>query len=171
MTVIAISEPGGPEVLKPEERPVPKPGPGQILIRVEAAGVNRPDVAQRLGRYPPPPGASDLPGLEVSGTIAALGEGVTGWKDGDKACALCHGGGYAEYVVVNAGHALPVPDGFSMVEAAGIPETFFTVWVNAFMTAGLAKGEWLLVHGGSSGIGTTAIMLAKAIGAKVITTA
>lgn len=171
MTAIAISEHGGPEVLKPEERPVPKPGPGQILIEVEAAGVNRPDVAQRLGRYPPPPGASDLPGLEVAGTVAAAGEGVTRWKQGDKVCALCHGGGYAEYVVVNAGHALPVPQGFSMVEAAGIPETFFTVWVNGFMTAGLKKDEWLLVHGGSSGIGTTAIMLAKAIGAKVITTA
>jgi NADPH2:quinone reductase len=171
MTAIAISEHGGPEVLKPEERPVPKPGPGQILIKVEAAGVNRPDVAQRLGRYPPPPGASDLPGLEVAGTVAAAGEGVTRWKQGDKVCALCHGGGYAEYVVVNAGHALPVPQGFSMVEAAGIPETFFTVWVNGFMTAGLKKDEWLLIHGGSSGIGTTAIMLAKAIGAKVITTA
>ena len=171
MTAIAISEHGGPEVLKPEERPVPKPGPGQILIEVEAAGVNRPDVAQRLGRYPPPPGASDLPGLEVAGTVAAAGEGVTRWKQGDKVCALCHGGGYAAYVVVNAGHALPVPQGFSMVEAAGIPETFFTVWVNGFMTAGLKKDEWLLVHGGSSGIGTTAIMLAKAIGAKVITTA
>ena len=171
MTAIAISEHGGPDVLKPGERPVPKPGPGQILIKVEAAGVNRPDVAQRLGRYPPPPGASDLPGLEVAGTVAAAGEGVTRWKQGDKVCALCHGGGYAEYVVVNAGHALPVPQGFSMVEAAGIPETFFTVWVNGFMTAGLKKDEWLLIHGGSSGIGTTAIMLAKAIGAKVITTA
>jgi NADPH2:quinone reductase len=171
MIAIAISEHGGPDVLKPGERPVPKPGPGQILIKVEAAGVNRPDVAQRLGRYPPPPGASDLPGLEVAGTVAAAGEGVTRWKQGDKVCALCHGGGYAEYVVVNAGHALPVPSGFSMVEAAGIPETFFTVWVNGFMTAGLKKDEWLLIHGGSSGIGTTAIMLAKAIGAKVITTA
>jgi NADPH2:quinone reductase len=171
MIAIAISEHGGPDVLKPGERPVPKPGPGQILIKVEAAGVNRPDVAQRLGRYPPPPDASDLPGLEVAGTVAAAGEGVTRWKQGDKVCALCHGGGYAEYVVVNAGHALPVPSGFSMVEAAGIPETFFTVWVNGFMTAGLKKDEWLLIHGGSSGIGTTAIMLAKAIGAKVITTA
>lgn len=171
MTAIAISEHGGPEVLKPEERPVPQPGKDQILIRVEAAGVNRPDVAQRLGRYPPPPGASDLPGLEVAGTVAATGEGVTQWKVGDKVCALCHGGGYAEYVAVHAGHALPVPEGFSMVEAAGIPETFFTVWVNGSMTAGLKKDEWLLIHGGSSGIGTTAIMLAKAIGAKVITTA
>lgn len=171
MTAIAISEPGSPDVLKPEERPVPKPGPGQILIRVEAAGVNRPDVAQRLGRYPPPPGASDLPGLEVAGTVAALGEGATRWTIGDKVCALCHGGGYAEYVAVNEGHALAVPSGFSMIEAAGIPETFFTVWVNGFMTADLKKDEWLLVHGGSSGIGTTAIMLAKAIGAKVITTA
>lgn len=171
MTAIAITEPGGPDVLQPAEQPVPKPGPGQILIKVEAAGVNRPDVAQRLGRYPPPPGASPLPGLEVAGTVAALGEGVTRWKDGDRVCALCHGGGYAEYVVVNAGHALPVPDGFTMIEAAGIPETFFTVWVNGIMTAGLKKDEWLLIHGGSSGIGTTAIMLAKAIGAKVITTA
>ncbi|MDP4593915.1 MAG: NAD(P)H-quinone oxidoreductase [Beijerinckiaceae bacterium] len=171
MTAIAITQPGPPDVLQPEERPVPKPGPGQILIKVEAAGVNRPDVAQRLGRYPAPPGASDLPGLEVAGTVAAVGEGVSRWKLGDKVCALCHGGGYAEYVVVSAGHTLPVPDGFTMIEAAGIPETFFTVWVNGFMTAGLKKDEWLLIHGGSSGIGTTAIMLAKAMGAKVITTA
>ena len=171
MTAIAISEHGGPDVLKPEQRPVPQPGPGQILIKVEAAGVNRPDVAQRMGRYPPPPGASDLPGLEVAGTVAARGEGATRWKEGEKVCALCHGGGYAEYVVVNAGHALAIPDSFTMIEAAGIPETFFTVWVNGFMTAGLKKDEWLLIHGGSSGIGTTAIMLAKAIGAKVITTA
>ncbi len=171
MTAIAISQPGPPDVLKPEERPVPKPGPDQILIKVEAAGVNRPDVAQRLGRYPPPPGASDLPGLEVAGTVVAIGDGVTRWKQGDQVCALCHGGGYAEYVLVSAGHTLPVPDGFTMIEAAGIPETFFTVWVNGFMTAGLKKDEWLLIHGGSSGIGTTAIMLAKAIGAKVITTA
>lgn len=171
MTVIAITEPGAPDVLQPEERSVPQPGKDQILIKVEAAGVNRPDVAQRLGRYPPPPGASDLPGLEVAGTVAAVGEGVNRWKVGDKVCALCPGGGYAEYVVVDGGHALPVPDGFTIIEAAGIPETFFTVWVNGFMTAGLKKGEWLLIHGGSSGIGTTAIMLAKAIGAKVITTA
>ena len=171
MTAIAITEPGAPDVLQPQEHPVPHAGPGQILIKVGAAGVNRPDVAQRLGRYPPPPGASPLPGLEVAGTVAAIGEGVTRWKLGDTVCALCHGGGYAEYVVVSAGHTLPVPDGFTMVEAAGIPETFFTVWVNGFMTAGLKKDEWLLIHGGSSGIGTTAIMLAKAIGAKVITTA
>jgi len=171
MTAIAISQPGPPDVLKPEQRPVPALAGDQVLIRVEAAGVNRPDVSQRLGRYPPPPGASDLPGLEVAGTVVAAGADVLRWKVGDKVCALCHGGGYAEYVAVNAGHVLPVPDGFSMVEAAAIPETFFTVWVNGFMTAGLKQDEWLLVHGGSSGIGSTAIMLARAIGARVIVTA
>lgn len=171
MTAIAIKEPGGPDVLQAEERPVPQPGKDQIIIKVEAAGVNRPDLMQRAGSYPPPPGASDLPGLEVAGTVAATGAGVTRWKVGDKVCALCHGGGYAEYAAVHAGHALPVPDGFSMIEAAAIPETFFTVWINLFMTAGLKKGETLLVHGGSSGIGSTAILLAKAIGATAIATA
>ena len=171
MTCIAIKEYGGPEVLQPETRPVPQPGPGEILVRVHAAGVNRPDVSQRLGKYPPPPGASDLPGLEVAGEVAALGQGATRWKIGDKVCALAHGGGYAEYCLVHETHALPIPGGFSMIEAAAVPETFFTVWVNAFMTGRLSAGETALVHGGSSGIGTTAIMLARAIGAKIIVTA
>ncbi len=171
MTCIAIREYGGPDMLQPETRPLPQPGAGEILVRVHAAGVNRPDVSQRLGKYPPPPGASDLPGLEVAGEVAALGAGVTRWKLGDKVCALAHGGGYAEYCLVHETHALPIPQGFSMIEAAAVPETFFTVWVNAFMTGRLSAGETALVHGGSSGIGTTAIMLAKAIGAKIIVTA
>ena len=171
MTAIAISSPGGPEVLTPQTRPLPQPGQGEILVKVAAAGVNRPDISQRIGRYPPPPGASDLPGLEIAGEVVALGEGATAWKLGDKICALVHGGGYAEYCKVHESHALPVPRGLSMVEAAALPETFFTVWVNTFEMAGLKAGEWLLVHGGSSGIGTTAIMLAKAFGAKVIATA
>jgi len=171
MTCVAIREPGGPEVLQPTERPVPTPGAGEILVRVRAAGVNRPDVSQRLGKYPPPPGASDLPGLEVAGEVAAIGQGVTRWSVGDKVCALAHGGGYAEYCLIHESHALPIPEGFSMIEAAAVPETFFTVWVNAFMTGRLSAGETALVHGGSSGIGTTAIMLAKALGAKIIVTA
>ena len=171
MTCIAIQAPGGPEMLQPQTRPTPRPGAREILVKVEAAGVNRPDVAQRIGRYPPPPGASDLPGLEIAGEVVALGDGVTGWRIGDKVCALAHGGGYAEYCAVHETHALPAPQGFSMIEAAAVPETFFTVWVNAFMTGRLAAGETALVHGGSSGIGTTAIMLAKALGAKVIVTA
>ncbi len=171
MTAIAISRPGGPEVLAAEQRPLPQPGPGEILVKVAAAGVNRPDISQREGRYPPPPGASDLPGLEIAGEVVALGAGVTAWKLGDKVCALAHGGGYADYCAVHESHALPVPKGLSMVEAAALPETFFTVWVNVFEMAGLKAGEWLLIHGGSSGIGTTAIMLAKAFGAKVIVTA
>jgi NADPH2:quinone reductase len=171
MTAIAISRPGGPEVLVAEQRPLPQPGPGEILVKVAAAGVNRPDISQREGRYPPPPGASDLPGLEIAGEVVALGEGATAWKIGDKVCALAHGGGYAQYCAVHESHALPVPKGLSMVEAAALPETFFTVWVNVFDMAGLKAGEWLLIHGGSSGIGTTAIMLAKAFGAKVIVTA
>ncbi|MFN3891662.1 MAG: NAD(P)H-quinone oxidoreductase [Beijerinckiaceae bacterium] len=171
MTCIAIKEYGGPEMLKPETRTVPQPKAGEILVKVHAAGVNRPDVSQRLGKYPPPPGASDLPGLEIAGEVAVAGDGVTRWNVGDRVCALAHGGGYAEYCIVHESHALPVPDGFSMVEAAAIPETFFTVWVNAFMTGRLSAGETALVHGGSSGIGTTAIMLAKAIGAKIIVTA
>ena len=171
MTAIAISRPGGPDVLVAEQRPLPQPGPGEILVKVAAAGVNRPDISQREGRYPPPPGASDLPGLEIAGEVVALGEGVTAWKLGDQVCALAHGGGYAQYCAVHESHALPVPKGLSMVEAAALPETFFTVWVNVFDMAGLKAGEWLLIHGGSSGIGTTAIMLAKAFGAKVIVTA
>ena len=171
MTAIAISRPGGPEVLVAEQRPPPQPGPGEILVKVAAAGVNRPDISQREGRYPPPPGASDLPGLEIAGEVVGLGAGVTAWKLGDQVCALAHGGGYADYCAVHESHALLVPKGLSMVEAAALPETFFTVWVNAFDMAGLKAGEWLLVHGGSSGIGTTAIMLAKAFGAKVIVTA
>ncbi len=171
MTAVAITEPGGPLVLKAEKRPVPRPGEGEILIRVHAAGVNRPDVAQRKGTYPPPPGASDLPGLEVAGEVAALGEGAGRWRVGDRVCALTAGGGYAEYVAVNAGHALPVPAGFTFTEAAAIPETYFTVWHNVFERGALRAGETLLVHGGSSGIGTTAIQLATAFGAQVVATA
>ncbi len=171
MTAIAISEPGGPRVLKAETREVPRPGPGEILIRVRAAGVNRPDVQQRKGAYPAPPGASDLPGLEASGEVAALGEGVSRWRVGDRVCALTPGGGYAEYVKVHAGSVLPLPAGFTHSEAAAIPENYFTVWHNVFERGGLKKGETLLVHGGSSGIGTTAIQLASAFGAYVIATA
>jgi putative PIG3 family NAD(P)H quinone oxidoreductase len=171
MTVIAISEPGGPEVLKAEQRSIPIPGPNEILIRVAAAGVNRPDLFQRAGSYPPPRGATDLPGLEVAGKVAALGTGVARWKAGDKVCALTPGGGYAEFVLVDGSSALPIPEGLSFVEAAAIPETFFTVWHNVFELGALKSGETLLVHGGASGIGTTAIMLAKAFGANVIVTA
>jgi putative PIG3 family NAD(P)H quinone oxidoreductase len=171
MTVVAISEPGGPRVLKPEQRDVPRPDEGEILIRVRAAGVNRPDVQQRKGLYPPPPGASDLPGLEVAGEVAAIGAGVRRWQGGDQVCALTPGGGYAEYVVVHETHALPVPSGFTFTEAAALPENYFTVWHNVFQRGGLKAGETLLVHGGSSGIGTTAIQLASAFGARVITTA
>lgn len=170
MTVIGIKSPGGPDVLVPEERPVPAPGDGEILIRVEAAGVNRPDVMQRLGQYPPPPGASDIPGLEIAGEIVALGSGVTRWNVGDRVMALVSGGGYAEYCVAHASHAMPV-SGLSMIEAAAVPETFFTVWHNVFERGGLKKGETLLLHGGTSGIGTTAIQLAKQFGARVIVTA
>jgi NADPH2:quinone reductase len=171
MTVIAIREPGGPQVLAPEPRPVPKPGAGEILIKIAAAGVNRPDVMQRMGLYPPPPGASDIPGLEIAGEVVARGPGVTRWKDGDQVMALVVGGGYAEYCVAHESHALPVPSGLSLVEAAAIPETFFTVWYNMFERGRLAAGETALIHGGSSGIGTTAIQLAKAFGARVIVTA
>jgi len=171
MTVIAIKEPGGPEMLVPEQRDIAKPGKGEILVRVAAAGVNQPDVRQRKGTYPPPKGATDIPGLEIAGEVAAIGEGVTRWKVGDAVCALVVGGGYAEYCPAYDSHALPVPPSLSMVEAAAIPETFFTVWQNMFMRADLKSGEWVLVHGGTSGIGTTAIMLAKAFGAHVITTA
>jgi NADPH2:quinone reductase len=170
MTAIGIKAPGGPEMLVPEERPVPKPGQGEILLKVAAAGVNRPDVMQRQGLYPPPPGAPDIPGLEIAGEVAALGAGVTRWKVGDRVMALVVGGGYAEYALAHESHALPV-SGLTMAEAAAVPETFFTVWHNVFERGGLKKGETLLVHGGSSGIGTTAIMLAKAFGARVITTA
>lgn len=171
MTCIEISTPGAPEVLKPATRPTPNPGAGEVLIKVAAAGVNRPDVLQRLGKYPPPPGASDLPGLEVAGTVAALGSGVTTFKVGDAVCALISGGGYAEYCTAPAPQCLPVPKGLSMVEAAAVPETFFTVWTNVFERGRLTAGETFLVHGGASGIGTTAIQLAKAFGARVFATA
>jgi putative PIG3 family NAD(P)H quinone oxidoreductase len=171
MQAVEISTPGGPDVLVPAERPVPRPGHGEILIKVAAAGVNRPDVFQRQGAYPPPPGASDLPGLEVAGTVAALGPGVTEAAVGDPVCALAPGGGYAEYCAVPAGHALPVPDGMSMTEAGALPETCFTVWTNVFERGALQAGEAFLVHGGASGIGTTAIQLAAAFGARVFATA
>ena len=171
MTAIAIKAPGGPEMLVPEERPVPSSGEGEILVKVAAAGVNRPDVMQRKGLYPPPKGAPDIPGLEIAGEVAALGPKVTRWKVGDKVMALVIGGGYAEYCLAHEGHALPVPAGMSMTQAAAIPETFFTVWHNAFERGALKSGETFLVHGGSSGIGTTAIQLAKAFGARVFTTA
>ena len=171
MRAVEISAPGGPEVLAPCTRPVPVPGHGQILIRVAYAGVNRPDALQRAGSYAPPPGASPLPGLEASGHIAALGPGVGGWQVGDAVCALLPGGGYAEYVVTPAAHALPVPAGMALREAACLPETFFTVWSNVFMRGGLKAGERFLVQGGSSGIGTTAIQLARAFGARVFATA
>ena len=171
MTAIEISEPGGPEVLVPVERDVPEPGPGEVLVAVDAAGVNRPDVMQRQGLYPPPPGASDIPGLEIAGTVAALGDGVGTPAVGSRVCALVSGGGYAEYCAAPAPLCLPVPAGLGTAEAAALPETFFTVWTNVFDRAGLAEGESLLVHGGSSGIGTTAIQLAKAFGAAVYVTA
>jgi NADPH2:quinone reductase len=171
MTAIGISAPGGPEVLVPEERPVPTPGPGEILVKVAAAGVNRPDVMQRQGLYPPPKGAPDIPGLEIAGEVVALGAGVNRWKPGDKVMALVIGGGYAEYCLAHESHALPIPAKLSLVEAAAIPETYFTVWHNVFERGALKSGETLLVHGGTSGIGTTAIQLAKAFGSKVITTA
>ena len=171
MTTIGIRAPGGPDVLVPEERPVPSPGNGEILVKVAAAGVNRPDVMQRMGLYPPPKGAPDIPGLEIAGTVAACGAGVTRWKVGDTVAALVVGGGYAQYCLAHESHALPVPDSVSMVEAAALPETVFTVWHNVFERGGLTAGETLLVHGGTSGIGTTAIQLAKSFGAKVITTA
>jgi putative PIG3 family NAD(P)H quinone oxidoreductase len=171
MRVIEIGAPGGPEMLRLVERARPRPGAGEVLIEVHAAGVNRPDLAQRAGTYPPPPGASDLPGLEVAGRIVALGQGVAGWQIGAAVCALCNGGGYAGYVSVPAGQCLPLPHGFSMVEGAAVPETFFTVWSNLFMRGRLVAGETLLVHGGASGIGTTAIQLAHALGAVVYATA
>ena len=169
--VMEISEPGGPDKLVMATRPMPEPGHGEIMIKVVAAGVNRPDVAQRQGNYAPPPGASDLPGLEVSGTVAAIGPGVTEWAVGDEVCALTPGGGYAEYCVTPACHALPIPKGISLLEAGAMPETFFTVWTNVFERGGLQAGERFLVHGGSSGIGTVAIQLANVLGARVFTTA
>ncbi len=170
MTAIAISKPGGPEVLVPEQRPVPKPGPNEILIKVAAAGVNRPDVLQRLGLYPVPPGASDLPGLEISGEVVALGEGVTKRKIGDKVMSLVAGGGYAEYCLTHETHAMSVPKGLSITDAGAVAETLMTVWHNVFERGGLQPNETLLIHGGSSGIGTMAIQMAKAHGAKVFVT-
>jgi len=170
MTVIGISKPGGPEVLIPETRAVPVPGAGEILIKVAAAGVNRPDVAQRSGSYPPPPGASDLPGLEVAGEVVALGAGANKYKLGDKVMSLVSGGGYAQYCIAHESIAMPVPAGLSITEAGATPETLMTVWHNVFERGGLKAGETLLIHGGSSGIGTMAIQLAKAFGAKVLVT-
>jgi NADPH2:quinone reductase len=171
MTAIVIRAPGGPEVLVPEQRPVPQPGEGEVLVKVAAAGVNRPDVMQRKGLYPPPKGATDIPGLEIAGEVVALGPGATRWKVGDRVMALVVGGGYAEYCPAHESHCLPVPHGLSMAEAAAIPETFFTVWHNVFERGRLKAGETLLVHGGSSGIGTAAIQLAHETGARVIVTA
>jgi len=170
MTVIGISKPGGPEVLIPETRAVPTPGANEILIKVAAAGVNRPDISQRSGSYPPPPGASDLPGLEIAGEVVALGAGAHKHKIGDKVMSLVAGGGYAEYCIAPDLHAITVPDALSLTEAGAIPETLMTVWHNVFERGGLKAGETLLIHGGSSGIGTMAIQLAKAFGAKVIVT-
>ncbi|MCX7301230.1 MAG: NAD(P)H-quinone oxidoreductase [Rhodobacterales bacterium] len=171
MRVVEISHPGGPEVLLPATRPVPVPGHGEVLLRLAYAGVNRPDALQRAGAYAPPPTASDLPGLEGAGTVAAIGPGVTGLAVGDSVCALLPGGGYAEYAVTPAAHCLPVPAGMDLNQAACLPETYFTVWSNVFMRGRLQGGERFLVHGGSSGIGTTAIQLARAFGARVFTTA
>jgi NADPH:quinone reductase len=170
-TVIAISKPGGPEVLVPETRPVPEPKPGEVLIRIAAAGVNRADCLQRMGQYPMPPGAPDIPGLECSGTIVKRGDGVTQWQDGDQVCALMIGDGYGEYAAVPAVQCLPVPPGVSLIDAGGLPETFCTVWTNLFERMHLQSGETFLVQGGSSGIGITAIQLAKAFGCKVLATA
>lgn len=172
MTAIEIAGFGGPDVLKPTRRPVPKPAQGEVLVRVRACGVNRPDVQQRLGGYPPPPGAPDIPGLEIAGEIVALGASVSGGlKPGDAVCALVIGGGYAEYCTAPAAQCLPLPKGYDMVRAAALPETFFTVWTNVFDRGRLQKGESILIHGGASGIGTTAIQLAKAFGATVYVTA
>ena len=171
MRAIEISAPGGPEVLRVAERPRPQPRAGEVLIAVRAAGVNRPDLAQRAGLYPPPPGASDLPGLEVAGVVAALGPGTAGCSVGDAVCALCNGGGYAEFVAVPAGQCLPLPRGLDFIQAAALPETLFTVWTNVFERGRLVAGETFLVHGGASGIGTTAIQLACTFGARVFATA
>lgn len=171
MQAVEITKAGGPEVLAPVTRPMPIPRAGEVVIRLRHAGVNRPDVLQRAGLYAPPPGASDLPGLEGAGEIVALGAGVSTWRVGDKVCALLPGGGYAQYVRTQAAHCLPIPAGMDMAQAACLPETFFTVWSNVFMRGGLQPGERFLVHGGSSGIGTTAIQLASAFGATVYATA
>src|SRR3990172_9057214 len=171
MLAIEISRFGGPEVLVPVERPQPKPAAGEVLIEVAAAGVNRPDVSQPRGAHPPPPGASDIPGLEVAGTIVEVGPDVRDWRTGDQVCALVAGGGYAEYCAAPAPQCLPVPRGLDLVAAAAIPEAFFTVWTNVFERGRLKPGEWILVHGGSSGIGTTAIQLARALGSRVLATA
>jgi NADPH2:quinone reductase len=171
MQAVEITEAGGPEVLKLATRPKPQPRAGEVVIRVAYAGVNRPDALQRAGAYNPPPGASDLPGLEASGEITAIGDGVVEWQIGDHVCALLPGGGYAEYVATPAAHCLPIPDGMGMAEAACLPENYFTVWTNVFDRGRLAAGERFLVHGGSSGIGTTAIQLAHVMGARVFTTA
>jgi NADPH2:quinone reductase len=171
MRAVEITKPGGPDVLKITERPIPEPGYGQVVIRVAYAGVNRPDALQRAGMYAPPPTASDLPGLEASGEVVALGGGVSGLHLGDQVCALLPGGGYAEYVATPAAHCLPVPEDMSLKKAACLPETFFTVWSNVFTRGKLTAGERFLVHGGSSGIGTTAIQLARYFGARVFATA
>lgn len=171
MLVIEISAPGGPEVLVPVERPRAPIGPDDVLIKVAAAGVNRPDVLQRQGRYPPPPGASDIPGLEVAGTIEQVGDNVKSWRVGDQVCALVSGGGYAEYCAAPAPQCLPIPGGMNLIQAAAVPETTFTVWTNVFDRGRLQRGESILIHGGSSGIGTTAIQLARAFGARVFATA
>jgi NADPH2:quinone reductase len=171
MKVVHIAAPGGPEQLQLSTRPTPKPGDGEVLVRVEAAGVNRPDVMQRQGRYPPPPGASDLPGMEIAGEIVSLGPNVGGLKVGDKICSLLPGGGYAAYALAAAPLCMPIPQGMSMVEAAAIPETFMTVWTNLFERGRCKAGDTVLVHGGTSGIGTTAIQLASVLGAKVYATA
>jgi len=171
MRAVEISQPGGPEVLRAVERPTPLPRAGEVVIRVHTAGVNRPDCFQRAGSYAPPPGASDLPGLEVSGTVAALGEGVSQWRIGDEVCALTPGGGYAQYCATPAAHCLPLPAGLDLAQAASLPETCFTVWINVFERGGLKPGETLLVQGGASGIGVTAIQMARAFGNRVFATA
>ena len=171
MTVMEIREPGAPDALVEATRPLPEPGQGQVLIRVAAAGVNGPDIMQRQGRYDPPPGASDLPGLEVSGEIAAVGAEVTRWREGDRVCALTKGGGYAEYVAVEADHVLPVPEGVDVVDAGGLCETYFTVWSNFFFRLDWPEGSIFLVHGGAGGIGSTAVQLGAALGLRVFTTA
>lgn len=170
MQVVEITAAGGPEVLVPATRPLPKPRADQVLVQVAAAGVNGPDIMQRRGLYPPPKDASDLPGLEIAGTVVAVGDEVNEWSVGDQLCALTDGGGYAEFCAVLASHCMPIPDGLSLIEAAGIPESFFAVWSNVFMGVGLTQGETFLVHGGAGGIGTTAIQLAKAFGARVYAT-
>ncbi|TZG38703.1 zinc-binding dehydrogenase [Agrobacterium sp. B1(2019)] len=171
MRFIDLPSHGGPEVMRLSQAPLPKPAKGEVLVKVEAAGVNRPDIAQRQGAYPPPKDASPILGLEIAGEVVALGEGVTEFKLGDKVCALANGGGYAQYCTVPAGQALPFPKGYDAVKAAALPETFFTVWANLFQMAGLTEGETVLIHGGTSGIGTTAVQLAKAFGAEVYATA